>query len=755
MAISYIGGWSNYYNATQDYITPTIHASATTGDFMIALVMSSENTAARLWDDDGGGGNGWTLHEQNRTTSGRDMETAIYWKIHDGSESNPTFTIGGGTNEPIVGCLLVFRGVDSIDPFKEVWNFQVSTPDPTNPAIDTDFDGDWVLLWQSATHDDITGDSVPTGYTARETVSVEPLDHMYLFTATKYVATAGTETPSNWGHTVANSTPESQCYTIDLHIAQPIAITSPADLTQYQWSDTNKTVGGYGFGTSQGSGKLELWSDTAGTTKVSQSIDSWSDTSIQFDFVKGTLSDGVCYLVVTNDSAEVSNKKPVNMGFTAYNPVTATDADLYWTMNNTYADTGARGESNSFDNAQRGNYSFSATPICRSNTHSFYIEDSTGGSEPSNSAYTNITNTHTYRNIGGWIRIEAYQNTPAVIYEEGGGVNNIYMMMMPNGGLCINVADSGGSPDFKYQAYSDFSLIPGRPYHVMIDAEFGDHFDLYIDGVKQTTEHGGTLGIDTTMSTHSGDWSFGDPGGNLDTGGVDISYDACNPMYMAHWGTWSGVGGGAPLSPTTDIRDSLFRDGALEEHSISSGTESAMQTDMEAYDSQTHADYPLTYHIPQCTGGDFELTLTDQVWPDECKFHIRYTGGDTLTIRNSGTSNFDVSKSHGATGGTIEVIETAGITITVKDISDNSVIDGARVLLEADSGGPLSAGDDIISGVTNASGVITGEIDFTSNQPVVGRVRSASGATKYQQSDIVATVTSSGLNITVFMIEDA
>jgi hypothetical protein len=539
-------------------------------------------------------------------------------------------------------------------------------------------------------------------------------------------------------------------YTINF----PPTITSPAEFTNYSWATTNIVIGGTYFEASQGTGKVELWSDITGTTKVSQSIDSWNDTSIQIDIVQGVLTDGTCYLVVTTDSSLESNKHALVMGFPAYDPVASTDADLYWTMNNTYADTGARNDNKPFNAAQHGNYSFQTVPICRSMTHSFYFPDSTGGSEPANSAYTNITNTHTYRDIGGWIRVEALQNTPAVIYEEGGGVNNIYMMMLPNGRLAINVADSGGTPDFKAQAYSDFALATARPYHVMIHAEFGDHFELYIDGVLQVTPGGGGLGTDTTMSAHSGDWSFGDPGGNLDTGGVDIAYNACNPMYLSNWGTWSGVGGGAPLNVTTDIRDELFRKGALPEHVFSSGTESVMQTAMNAYNNQTHKDWPLTYQIPDSTSGDFTLTLTDQVWPDECKFHIMYTGSDTLTIRNSGTSNFDSSKAYAPLAGSIAVIETAGLIITVKDISTGSVIQGARVLVEADTGGPLSAGTDIIYTATDASGQVSAEIDYTSSQPITGWVRDQSGSTKYIQSDVVGTIGAAGLELTIFMIRD-
>ena len=110
MPITFIGG-STVDQAGALALTLTIDGSATTNDFMIAFVKQCENTSQRIWDDDGGGGNGWIQLDYNRTTGGRDMETSIYWKIHDGSESNPTFTWNsGGTNEPMSGTLLVYRG---------------------------------------------------------------------------------------------------------------------------------------------------------------------------------------------------------------------------------------------------------------------------------------------------------------------------------------------------------------------------------------------------------------------------------------------------------------------------------------------------------------------------------------------------------------------------------------------------------------------------------------------------------------------
>jgi len=70
---------------------------------------------------------------------------------------------------------------------------------------------------------------------------------------------------------------------------------------------TNITVLGTNFESSQGSGKLELSaSATYGTGLVLQSIDTWSNTSIQFDLNSTGLSAGTIYAYVTNNDGVVS-----------------------------------------------------------------------------------------------------------------------------------------------------------------------------------------------------------------------------------------------------------------------------------------------------------------------------------------------------------------------------------------------------------------------------------------------------------------
>jgi len=265
----------------------------------------------------------------------------------------------------------------------------------------------------------------------------------------------------------------------------------------------------------------------------------------------------------------------------------------------------------------------------------------------------------------------------------GAGSRSIRFSWLANG------ADS--SNGWKAQAFSNKPILPNRPYHIMLDMQGSGgtgEVRMWVDGVLQTTRAGTVTSA--TMATHSGDWSFGEPDGNLDTGDTDILYKSASTLSLSNWGTWSNTGGGAPLTET-QIRDELFRDGAPAEYSISAGTEAAMQTAIEAYDSSTHTDWPLTYNIPESSAGAFALTITDQVFPDEVSLHLRYTGGADLTIRNSGTSNMQASKVYTPLGATVTILETALASITVRDISDNALVQNARVFMLADTGGPLPA----------------------------------------------------------------
>ena len=117
-------------------------------------------------------------------------------------------------------------------------------------------------------------------------------------------------------------------------------------------------------------------------------------------------------------------------------------------------------------------------------------------------------------------------------------------------------------------------------------------------------------------------------------------------------------------------------------------------------------------------------------------------GGDTPTIRNGA-------------GASTTVVNAVVLNVTAKDAADSSNIVGARVYLEAAAGGPATAGDVILTGVTNGSGLITdGGFAFLGNQPVVGRIRKSSSPVFYKTAPLSGTITANGLDLTAFLVRD-
>jgi hypothetical protein len=162
--------------------------------------------------------------------------------------------------------------------------------------------------------------------------------------------------------------------------------------------------------------------------------------------------------------------------------------------------------------------------------------------------------------------------------------------------------------------------------------------------------------------------------------------------------------------------------------------------------------------------------------------NITIAGGNSITLTGNTFTGFGADASTGAAlnftaasgtitvnvvGGSIPTYKTAGATIdivnavtvkvTVKDAATLANIENARVLVEADSGGDLGAGVDILTGLTNASGVIqTTVFNFTNTQPVTGTARRASSGygTLYKPGAISGSITSSGLDVTILLNSD-
>jgi len=117
-------------------------------------------------------------------------------------------------------------------------------------------------------------------------------------------------------------------------------------------------------------------------------------------------------------------------------------------------------------------------------------------------------------------------------------------------------------------------------------------------------------------------------------------------------------------------------------------------------------------------------------------------GGDTPTIRNG-------------TGASTTVVNAVAVRVTSRDATTTTPLENARVYLTAAAGGPATVGDVILSGLTNASGIVenTG-FAFLGNQPVTGVVRKGTTPPLYKTAPLSGTITANGLDITAFQVRD-
>ena len=554
---------------------------------------------------------------------------------------------------------------------------------------------------------------------------------------------------------VTISTGSTQYVTTFIALQPPSNLPGVTACPDVNTSSTNVVCSGLNFEAVQGTGKLELADSAtyASATKVTQTIDSWSDTSIQFDVVQGSLAnDSVVYVFVTNDSGDVSVGFAINLGLTVY--LSLIDTLLpghYWRLQNTYTDTGSStsGLRNMTNTITGGGGAMTTTEICENTTHSWRLSSITAAREIADVGDMN-GGTVNERTFCGWIMLGGIQKSASVIYKEGGGVQNLCFLLALGNTLTAQMADSVAGNNV--QAFGDFKLTPNRPYHICYRYSYTEspkEFRLFIDGDEQTSTDGNPI-TGTNFSSHSGDCGWGDPDGNLETGGTDIAYAGQADCYYAAWAHWAenDNGGNVPLDKTTEIRDKLFRRGALPNETITTGTQAAMQTQLDALADSEIPDWPLGLRIEDKTGGgDLELEADNITFSSRCTLELEWRATGVLTWVQRNGSSLDSSKIYTPQGGTVTIVNSVPVVVTVKDVATGAVIEGARVLLTSDTGGSLPYQASVT--ITRAS--TTATVTHTSHGFSTGQEVLISGASQYEYTG-VKTITVTGTNTYTFSV---
>lgn len=95
------------------------------------------------------------------------------------------------------------------------------------------------------------------------------------------------------------------------------------------------------------------------------------------------------------------------------------------------------------------------------------------------------------------------------------------------------------------------------------------------------------------------------------------------------------------------------------------------------------------------------------------------------------------------------------MTITIVDSNLDPIV-GARVrVTAAETAGGWTSGDVMLTGITDSSGIITGDIAYSGDIDVSIRARSASGSTKYKASETPGTfITGTGMSAVIVLVLD-
>lgn len=186
------------------------------------------------------------------------------------------------------------------------------------------------------------------------------------------------------------------------------------------------------------------------------------------------------------------------------------------------------------------------------------------------------------------------------------------------------------------------------------------------------------------------------------------------------------------VSSLDDLDGCTFEKGVVSSHAVDLGTVAASTTmGWNCIDSGYGAVNSETITVNVASG----QTLTINV----------ASGATTPTVENTGPGSVNV------------VSGQVTLTVTVIDIDTGVPIENARVYVTAAAGGSLSEGTVIINKLlTNASGQVSDTRSYSTNQPIVGRVRYApDGGPYYKTGSIAGTVSNaSDTALTVQMIPD-
>jgi hypothetical protein len=296
------------------------------------------------------------------------------------------------------------------------------------------------------------------------------------------------------------------------------------------------------------------------------------------------------------------------------------------------------------------------------------------------------------KGVCGWFTPTAIQDPPKRIYGEGDASASFAFIL----GWGNNVIFEIDSANFNIQIYGDTYLESNRAYHLALFFSGNGNDNLvsaYLDGVLQLDALPVNRQPNTATLEARTVGEFGDPAGTVAVGGTAV---LLNAPVNGKYNKWAFFDGASSQISGTDVREKLFEKGALPDITITSDTESNMQTALNAYSSTVRPNAPLCIRIENVSGGgDLALTADNITFDPLASIHVQWEGNGTLTWTN--TNGADASIGSALNGGTIIFSNPATLTI-------NGLIDGSEVRIYDDELADPLYFDTELSGVESNSG---------------------------------------------------
>jgi hypothetical protein len=252
----------------------------------------------------------------------------IWKKATSDSEGTVTVLHNDTGSEQWTGVIMTFRGQDLTTPWDVVYSegsHHRALQNKASPNVDafseitTVTDDAWVLAFEFVTHNDITSNALPSGYTllVRDT-QFDPgnANHSNMMLHYKELASFGAETPGAAAYTSNNIVAESDQYTFAIRPGETEGISS-IDPTEFDFDNADVDIIGTEFEAVIGTGAVYLSdADTlAGSVNevdITNAVNTWSDTVVNLDFTSlsagevddlHTLGPGQRYIILVTDSS--------------------------------------------------------------------------------------------------------------------------------------------------------------------------------------------------------------------------------------------------------------------------------------------------------------------------------------------------------------------------------------------------------------------------------------------------------------------